>query len=149
MRQRPKAFDQRHINIHHCIWLWKGSATSRQIFRKHKPKSSEQNSSGTHHHPADLWLYTLLLHKQPHAEGCKRSAAKTARADSLLGKEGSDWCLRQNQRDYRTVQEECGPGFCSIRQSDLERAHTGKDRLHFHTTRRHFRKLYSHFFCLC
>lgn len=68
-----------------------------------------------------------------------------------LGKEGSDWSLRQKRLQNSTEGTwlcRIVPAFCCNRQSDVEYSYTGKDRLHFPTTRGHFRKLYGHFLLL-
>lgn len=67
--QRPKAFDQTPQQS--LLRLWKESAASRQIFKTHKPPSSDQNSSGTCHHSVDLWFCALAFYIQPYLEGCK------------------------------------------------------------------------------
>lgn len=152
MRQllRPEAFDQRHLNIHSSNWLWKRSAASRQIFKKHKPKLSEQSISEICYHSADLCVCALTLHILAHFEDISGQNPR-------LQEQTPFWGMRVQSGPYIRMEETTEGTWlcrrvavlCCNRQLALDHSHAAKDRLPFLQTSGHFRRMYNHFFCLC
>lgn len=122
MRQlrRSKAFDQRHPNIHHSISVWRGSAASRQIFKTHKPKSSDQNSHKgpvtTQPTSGSVHLYFIFSHTLKDVSGHNQRLQERT---PFSRKEGSYWSLHQKRlkkRLKRLQNSTEGTWFCILLQ---------------------------------
>lgn len=120
-----------------------------KIFKKHKPKSSEQSISEICHQSADLRLCALMLHILAHLEDASgknpRLQEQTPfwewgfRVVLVL-----EWKSLQNSTEGTRLCRRLSV-FCCNRQLALDYSHTAKDKLPLLQTSGHFRRLYSHF----
>lgn len=98
MRQteRLEAFDQRHLNIHGSKWLWKRSATPRQVFKNTNPSQVKMYFRDQSPLSRSLCLCTVTAYSDT-LWRLKRSEPKTARADF--------WGMRVQSGPYIGMEE--------------------------------------------